>query len=407
LNNQAAGKAQSQTTDDMSSTGSHALIFTVPVILVFLFLIATPWLVASAVLQSLLILAGGCIVFLIARSYRAQVLAKIAEQQATEQEAQKDTTSDWVDILGFQGRALDDISSETRQANHLLEEAVPGLGDLFVQLEEHTKRQQELIAPFMVGQTDSDGVSYQKMVQDVGTVMGQFIDTIVETSRMSVTLVDVMQEITEETAGISAMLDEMNGISAQTNLLAINAAIEAARAGEAGRGFSVVATEVQALSRRSEEFNEKIRTRATRAAELVGTATASIDTMASQDMNFSLQSKKSIDRLMEEVRELDAIRGEGVREMGVVAEEVQRDVAEIVTKMQFQDMVSQLLQRIDERIVLVNDHLHRIAAAGDLPAEEREGRLRQEYNELVEAYNNIRDSAVQQKDLSEGSVDLF
>jgi len=171
-------------------------------------------------------------------------------------------------------------------------------------------------------------------VQNTIAGMNDIREQIQETSKRIKRLGESSQEIGE-------IVELISDITEQTNILALNAAIQAASAGEAGRGFTVVAEEVQRLAERSSEATKQIG--------------AIVKTIQTDTHSAVAAMEKSTEGVVEGARLSDAA-GKALTEIETVsnnlarliqsisaATEAQTQVASTVTKnmQQIQEITSQ------------------------------------------------------------------
>ncbi|UCV28218.1 methyl-accepting chemotaxis protein [Ferribacterium limneticum] len=141
-------------------------------------------------------------------------------------------------------------------------------------------------------------------VQDSIKGMNEIRNQIQETSKRIKRLGESSQEIGE-------IVELISDITEQTNVLALNAAIQAASAGDAGRGFTVVAEEVQRLAERSAEATKQI---------------AAIVKTIQTDTQDAVSAMEQSTRGVVEGAKLSDAAGQALSEIG----QVSRDLADLI-----------------------------------------------------------------------------
>jgi len=123
-----------------------------------------------------------------------------------------------------------------------------------------------------------------------------------------------IKEIAQESEGLLEINMVMQTIASKTNLLSMNAAIEAAHAGESGKGFAVIADEINKLAENSRAQSKTISTVLKKIKSMIDTITESTGTVLER-INAMEQEVQIVSDQETQIRNAMVEQGEGSREI--------------------------------------------------------------------------------------------
>ncbi|ELA9309910.1 methyl-accepting chemotaxis protein [Vibrio parahaemolyticus] len=185
------------------------------------------------------------------------------------------------DVIQMQINASDELATLTEVMTLSMSETKESAQEEFNEIDQLATAMSELsstvqtvadhaqAASSLTEQASTQAVTGQQFLQSTVAKMSELSSDIASSAQ-------AVNQVEERVESIGSVVGTIQGISEQTNLLALNAAIEAARAGEAGRGFAVVADEVRNLAQRTQQATVEIQEMIT---QLQASATSAVDLM--------------------------------------------------------------------------------------------------------------------------------
>lgn len=220
---------------------------------------------------------------------------------------------------------------------------VESFKELARQTSESASQMQEVIEVSRTIQLGGVSIPYEKSVEILYEPLGEAIDKILHVSKLAMEMVMMIGNAAENITRVEKCIGEVQKLTKQTNMLAMNTQIEAARAGEAGNSFRIIAQEVKSLSENIKDLSRQMKEDVDEVSRSVKQSSRVVDDLAHYDMTENLQLKTKIDELIESVMDQNKRFSGLLADAASTSRRTADHISQLVVGIQFQDRASQII----------------------------------------------------------------
>ena len=294
------------------------------------------------------------------------------------------------DKLSFEADALGATANETNSTMKQVENAVSSITGNISEQAKTTKSTTENIVLMgeQIGVTSSEvgllnqNADRMRQSSEQATTTIKQLRQINSEVEKSIETITAQINVTNDSAQrIRAATEMITSIAEETNLLSLNASIEAARAGENGRGFAIVATQIQKLAEQSNESSHMIEEITN---DLINNAGETVD-------------------IMSKVHEIIDSQSHNMMETEKIVAEVMDGIGTSLEKIEQIESTTVLLEDSRNRIVQAVEGLSEIAQQNAANTQETCAQT----IEVSNTFEQIEDSALQLKEIADDLSDTM
>ncbi|HCL56419.1 MAG TPA: hypothetical protein DHW82_05355 [Spirochaetia bacterium] len=281
-------------------------------------------------------------------------------ESLSDQSYPKDLIDTVIKVVNEKNKLITIMVSQLEYVIQQIEKTASELADSFMKINSMSKKQAKDLSKILVGLDNEESKGYQSMLEEIKVILNELMEDIGQNTGIVSSNMENVHVIVEKSKNLNGIVDKINEIAKRTKILGINAAIEASRAGEKGKGFSVVAQEIRALSHNATVSTKEIFDVLRNIIE----EGESVYTSTQKALKHSLDIKEKADshlkKTLGDINETASKMQDELKKASGNMKILSDETAKTIVSMQFHDILRQVVEHVVAPLRLCNNQFQEL-----------------------------------------------